>query len=130
MANKTPMTLSTKKKAPKLINEAAVAAFANQAETVEQKTTTDRKKSQTSLNTTRKQKTAAQDKVIRDSFTMPEHDYALIEVIKIKLMKEGVLLNKGEILRAGVHALEQMSIAELKTISAKVEKIKVGRPRD
>jgi len=124
------MTLSTKKKAPKLINEAAVAAFANQAETVEQKTTTDRKKSQTSLNTTRKQKTAAQDKVIRDSFTMPEHDYALIEVIKIKLMKEGVLLNKGEILRAGVHALEQMSIAELKTISAKVEKIKVGRPRD
>jgi hypothetical protein len=124
------MTLSTKKKTPKLINEAAVAAFANQAETVEQKTTTDRKKSQTSLNTTRKQKTAAQDKVIRDSFTMPEHDYALIEAIKIKLMKEGVLLNKGEILRAGMHALEQMSIAELKTISAKVEKIKVGRPRD
>jgi len=124
------MTLSTKKKAPKLINEAAVAAFANQAETVEQKTTTDRKKSQTSLNTTRKQKTAAQDKVIRDSFTMPEHDYTLIEVIKIKLMKEGVLLNKGEILRAGMHALEQMSIAELKTISAKVEKIKVGRPLD
>ena len=39
MANKAPMTLSTKKKPAKAIDDDVVNAFADQAETVEQKVT-------------------------------------------------------------------------------------------
>jgi hypothetical protein len=124
------MTLSTKKKPAKKIDDSVVDAFADQAETVEQKIALPRRNSHSALNTTRKQKNAAQDKVIRDSFTMPGHDYALIETIKLKLMKEGSLLNKGEILRAGLHALEKMDINELIALAQNIDKIKVGRRPD
>lgn len=130
MANKAPMTLSTKKKPAKAIDDDVVNAFADQAETVEQKVALPRRKSQSALNTTRKQKNAAQDKVIRDSFTMPGYDYALIEDIKLKLMKKGSLLNKGEILRAGLHALNEMTVEELLSLAQNIDKIKVGRRPD
>lgn len=68
--------------------------------------------------------------VVRDSFTMPDYDYVLIEKTKTRLMKKGILLNKAEILRAGLHALKRMSDKDLLDISDGVEKIKTGRPAE
>lgn len=76
-----------------------------------------------------KPKTIGKLKMVRDSFTLPENDYALIEKIKIDCMKAGVDANKSEIIRAGLHALSSMNQNDLKTSMSLVNRIKPGRPK-
>ena len=68
-------------------------------------------------------------KIIPDSFTMPESDYALIEKLKERLLKMGISLNKSEILRAGLKILYELPDNNLIKASKKVDKIKVGRKK-
>ena len=68
------------------------------------------------------------EKVVRDSFTMPIDDYELIAELQIDSAKLGIIMTKGEILRAGLRALAGMTDAQLEKAVAKVEKIKTGRP--
>lgn len=68
-------------------------------------------------------------KMIRDSFTLPENDYALIDKIKFDCMKAGISANKSEIIRAGLHALSSMNQNELKESMSLVNRIKPGRPK-
>lgn len=68
-------------------------------------------------------------KVIRDTFSMPEDDYGIIAHLRHECMLLGIAMNKGEILRAGLHALNTMSSQELKESALSVEKIKTGRPK-
>lgn len=67
-------------------------------------------------------------KTIRDSFTMPENDYSILASLKKKCLAGGVAVKKSELLRAGVQALEGMSLAELKKQLSKLAEIKIGRP--
>jgi hypothetical protein len=67
-------------------------------------------------------------KVIRDSFSFPRQDYQKITELKKACLAEGLHVKKGEILRAGLHLLSQLSIEELKLAVARVEKVKTGRP--
>jgi len=128
---KAPMSLNVGKRNSKPVNDDAVEKFGNQAETETQKKPD---KIIAAFNKRRNQQkkklTAGADKVKRDSFTMPEDDYALIGKLIGKLMKSGVLMNKGEILRAGLKALNSMPIKDLKDICDQVEKIKTGRPKE
>ncbi|MFA7399658.1 MAG: hypothetical protein WCZ98_04160 [Sideroxydans sp.] len=66
-------------------------------------------------------------KVVRDSFTMPQSDYALIAALKEKA--NGLHLKKSELLRAGLHLLSKLTAAQLKKSVADLEKIKTGRPK-
>lgn len=67
-------------------------------------------------------------KVIRDNFSMPEEDYALIEEIRQRLIREhAVARNKSEILRAGLLALAGMSSSELASAVDRVTALKPGR---
>ena len=67
-------------------------------------------------------------KVIRDNFSMPEEDYALIEEIRQRLLKEhAVARNKSEVLRAGLLALGKMSSSELAVAIDRVRALKPGR---
>lgn len=68
------------------------------------------------------------ERVVRDSFTMPSDDYGLIAELQIDSAKLGIIMTKGEILRAGLRSLAGMTDAQLKKAVAKVEKIKTGRP--
>jgi hypothetical protein len=68
-------------------------------------------------------------KVIRDSFTMPHNDYSLIEKLKQELLKSGLEVKKSELLRAGLLALEKLSITQIKKAVAQLEAIKTGRPK-
>ena len=68
-------------------------------------------------------------KMVRDSFTLPENDYALIEKIKIHCMKAGIDANKSEIIRAGLHVLSSMNQNDLKNSMSLVNRIKPGRPK-
>lgn len=67
-------------------------------------------------------------KVVRDSFTMPESDYAKIAELKKKSLEAGISIKKSELLRAGLHALEALPIAKLKALLGSVENVKTGRP--
>jgi len=66
---------------------------------------------------------------VRDSFTMPQCDYDLIEEIKIALAKQGMIMTKGEILRAGLIALNDMADSRKVAVAKKVEKVKTGRKK-
>jgi hypothetical protein len=66
--------------------------------------------------------------VIRDSFTMPLADYALIGVLKRRCIGLGVAIKKSELLRAGLVALEQLPDASLSQVVTAIETIKTGRP--
>jgi len=68
-------------------------------------------------------------KVVRDSFTMPQNDYAKIDELKQVMLKAGVHVKKSELLRAGLHALGKLSAAQLKQAIAQMEQIKTGRPK-
>lgn len=68
------------------------------------------------------------ERVIRDSFTMPTGDYEKIAQLKARCLKIGVSMTKGEVLRAGLHALENMSEEALRKVIQSIEKIKSGRP--
>ena len=72
-------------------------------------------------------KSGDKTKVVRDSFTMPQSDYALIATLKEKA--EGVHVKKSELLRAGLRLLSNLTAAQLKKSVADLEKIKTGRPK-
>ncbi|MEY4591837.1 MAG: hypothetical protein RIR18_732 [Pseudomonadota bacterium] len=67
-------------------------------------------------------------KLVRDSFTFPESDYALIASLKLRALAAGSEFKKSEILRAGLAALQAMSDADLTKALGAVERIKTGRP--
>lgn len=68
-------------------------------------------------------------KTIRDSFTMPQDDYDLIKVIKDRCLASGIVLNKGEVIRAGLRTLNDLSVDELKQAVSNIERVKQGRPK-
>ncbi len=67
--------------------------------------------------------------VIRENFSFPPSDSELIEILRKRAAREGVLLNRSELLRAGLAALSKLSDAEIATIGAEVPKLKTGRPK-
>jgi predicted translin family RNA/ssDNA-binding protein len=67
-------------------------------------------------------------KVIRDSFSFPEQDYLKISELKKTCLAAGIHVKKGEILRAGLHLLTKLNLAELKQVVEQVEKVQTGRP--
>ena len=67
-------------------------------------------------------------KMVRDSYTMPENDYAKLAELKKTCLKAGVHVKKSELLRAGLTTLAKLPTGTLlKTVEALV-KIKTGRP--
>ncbi len=70
----------------------------------------------------------APEKVMRDGFTMPADDYALIAQLQATGLESGLAVSKSAVLRAGLHALKALSAADLRQVFATVEKVKPGRP--
>jgi hypothetical protein len=67
-------------------------------------------------------------KLVRDSFTMPETEYAMIALLKKRCLGVGFSAKKSEILRAAVAGLAKQSDASVVTAIRKLEVIKTGRP--
>ena len=67
-------------------------------------------------------------KMVRDSFTMPENDYAQLAELKKKCLQSGVHVKKSELLRAGLLSLSRLPNAALIKAVEQVEKLKTGRP--
>lgn len=77
----------------------------------------------------KKQQAPKKPKLVRDSFTIPETDYALFATLKQRALTAGVEVKKSEILRAAVVALAKLDDAELVKAIGLVERIKTGRPK-
>jgi len=75
-------------------------------------------------------KKSEKEKVVRDSFTMPQSDYALIAELKEKVLVDGLHVKKSELLRAGLRLLAKSNVAQLKRAVTGLEKIKTGRPKN
>ncbi len=67
-------------------------------------------------------------KLVRDSFTMPDAEYAAIATIKKRCLKLGMAVKKSEILRAAIGGLAQLGDAELVNAISCLAVIKTGRP--
>lgn len=74
------------------------------------------------------EKKQTKQKVVRDSFTMPENEYRILSEIKKKCLAGGIDVKKSELLRAGLQSLAGMSQAALKKQLSKLAEIKIGRP--
>ena len=68
------------------------------------------------------------DKLVRDSFTMPSADFALIQQLKDRALGFKRATKKSELLRAGLQALAAMDEASLKALLDQLPALKAGRP--
>ena len=71
---------------------------------------------------------AKKPKLVRDSYAMPEAEYAKIGELKKRLAALGADVKKSELLRGGIAMMAALSDVELKAVMARVERIKTGRP--
>ena len=69
------------------------------------------------------------EKLVRDSFTMPRSDFALVQRLKDRAMGFRHAPKKSELLRAGLHALMAMDDGALQRTLAALTTLKAGRPR-
>lgn len=68
-------------------------------------------------------------KLVRDSFTMPESDFALVAALKKKAVGAARETKKSELLRAGLRALQALEAKALVAALDRLEPIKIGRPK-
>jgi len=68
-------------------------------------------------------------KLVRDSFSMPEPEYAVLGAVKKACLKAGVEVKKSELLRIGVALIQRMDVAGLKAVLGTLPPLKAGRPK-
>jgi outer membrane biosynthesis protein TonB len=67
-------------------------------------------------------------KIVRDSFTMPKAEFAVIDALKVRATQLKTAAKKTELLRAGIKALAAMSDSAFLAAIAAVPSLKTGRP--
>lgn len=68
-------------------------------------------------------------KLIRDSFTMPEAEYQVLDRVKKECLKAGIEIKKSQLLRIGVALISKMELASLKNALTALPPLKTGRPK-
>jgi hypothetical protein len=71
---------------------------------------------------------AKKPKMVRDSFTFPKDEYAVLDALKLRAAKLGRPAKKTELLRAGVKAIAAMSDVAFLAAMQAVPSLKTGRP--
>ena len=67
-------------------------------------------------------------KLVRDSFTIPKTEYAVLEALKQRAALAGAPAKKSEVLRAGIKALAGLTDAAFVEAMKSVPSLKTGRP--
>lgn len=67
-------------------------------------------------------------KLVRDSFTIPKTEYAVLEALKQRAAQAGAPAKKSEVLRAGIKALAGLTDAAFVDAMKAVPSLKTGRP--
>ena len=69
------------------------------------------------------------EKLVRDSFTMPESEYAALGLVKKACIGAGVEVKKSQLLRIGLLLLSRTDVNSLKTLITNLAPLKAGRPK-
>ena len=72
---------------------------------------------------------AKKPKLVRDSFTIPKDEYAVIETLKERTARLSTPAKKSELLRAGLKLLSQLDDSTLQKAMQSIPAIKTGRPK-
>lgn len=75
------------------------------------------------------QNTKVKHKLVRDSFTIPKAEYAVLEALKARATNLKRPAKKGELLRSGIAALQCMSDKAFLSALARIPSLKTGRPK-
>lgn len=67
-------------------------------------------------------------KMVRDSFTFPKAEYAVLDGLKMRAAKLGSPVKKTELLRAGIKAIAAMQDVAFVAALKSVPSLKTGRP--
>lgn len=67
-------------------------------------------------------------KLVRNNFSLPAHEHALLTDLKKRAKKLGKEFKKSEFLRAGIAHLVALTDTVLVNTLSKVERVKAGRP--
>ena len=68
-------------------------------------------------------------KMVRDSFTMPEDEYAVLSAQKKACLKAGMEVKKTELLRIALALLAPLSPQAVAAAQAQLTKVNTGRPK-
>ncbi len=68
-------------------------------------------------------------RLVRDSFTMPEADFAVIATLKATALGARRAAKKSELLRAGLRALVELDAKALVAALDRLVAVKTGRPK-
>ena len=71
----------------------------------------------------------AKEKLVRDSFTLPAADHALLAQLKARAVAFQHPAKKSELVRAGLQALAALPDATLQALLGQLTPVKTGRPR-
>ncbi|MCX7218023.1 MAG: hypothetical protein NTY70_03530 [Burkholderiales bacterium] len=72
---------------------------------------------------------AKKEKLVRDSFTMPEPEYAVLGQVKKACLAAGVEVKKSQLLRVGLLLLSHTDVKSLAKLIANLAPLKAGRPK-
>lgn len=65
--------------------------------------------------------------VVRDTFSMPPDEHLYIEMLRVRAAREGRIISKSEVVRAGLVALAGLKPVQLVALFDGLEKVKPGR---
>ena len=65
--------------------------------------------------------------VIRDHFSFPPDDHALLAELQARCLQSGFAVTKSELVRAGLHILHSLPAAALRAAHGRLQKVKTGR---
>jgi hypothetical protein len=72
---------------------------------------------------------AKKEKLIRDSFTIPESEYIVLSSVKKACLEASIEVKKSELFRIAIGQLSQMSLPKLSNALNSLQKISTGRPK-
>lgn len=128
----TPRTSVTKK-----VPVQRVAAASTAKKTVGVKTVTkvdaavtpSARKQSTAKSLPQSEEKLKKPKLVRDSFTMPEAEYAVLGQVKKACLKAGIEVKKSQLLRIGLVLLNNTDIPNLRKLINDLSPLKAGRPK-
>ena len=131
--NVSPQVEPTKKKAP-AVKKRVVAKKTDPVKKVAAKKIakkTSKKASSKSTKSTKANKATktVKTKLVRDSFAIPEKEYAALVAVKKTCLKAGLEIKKTELIRIGIALVNKLTTAKIKTAQAKLTQISAGRPK-
>ena len=130
-AEEKPVTvakLTKAAKAAKVTNAIKEAKTAKAVKSVKQEKPIKTDKSANSADASAPDR-AKKQRLIRDSFTMPEVEYQVLGHIKKQCLSGGIEVKKSELLRIGVALLGRLDRAALTAELERLVKLRSGRPR-